>query len=299
VADIGCATGAWLRNAAATNCFRESHLFGIEVAAPLFSVCAGRRAAGEFLGARLDLLRGDALDGPFFPLGSIDTVHTSSVTHEIYSHACDIEVSRYLATYPEASLASAHVAVGERQLRRFILQRHQELRPGGLWINRDVVGPECGDVLVNMELSSRDGSLVGPVPAALMSASTLDRFQRFAQDHRRAEGFELRYRLENSAGRWQAQLSIRDAWEFAMKKDYVDNWEAEMHESFCFWSFSDWVRTVEELGFEVLPGSRSFTNPWIVERRLQNSIRLFSTHGADSDSLPFPSTNMVLIARRR
>ena len=46
-------------------------------------------------------------------------------------------------------------------------------------------------------------------------------------------------------------LSLRDACEFLSKKDYLDNWRSEMHETFCFWSLADWRSAVERAGFVV------------------------------------------------
>src|SRR6185436_2972945 len=40
-----------------------------------------------------------------------------------------------------------------------------------------------------------------------------------------------------------------------------------MHEAFCFWAYSDYERAARDAGFELAPGSRGFTNPWLVEHR--------------------------------
>jgi hypothetical protein len=305
VGDIGCATGAWLKSVASERSFRNCHLFGVEVADPLYRVSSQRRRAGEFGGVQLSLLRGDALDGPFFSPDSMDTIHTSSVTHEIYSHTSESHVQSYGNDDAAASVAAAHSTIGEKQLKEFIAHRYEELRPNGVWINRDVVGPEHGDRLVELDLCETDGNAPSGATVdskektILGNLSTLERFQRFAYDYRRVEGYRLSYLLENTNHGTRVRLPLRDAWEFATKKDYIDNWEAEMHESFCFWSFSNWVHALEEGGFEVLEGSRAFTNPWIVERRLQKSIKLSPVGDFIGNVLPFPPTNMVIVARKR
>lgn len=284
VGDIGCATGSWLKRAGETGCFLSSRFIGVEAAPLLFSACVQRRRAGELPAERVSLLFRDALDGLVFAPESMDTIHTSSVTHEIYSLTSEKEVRRYRLAHPDSSLDQAQREVGHRQLKKFIADRHAELRPGGIWINRDVVGPEGGDASVRVELEGR---------------STFERFLQFARDYRRTEGYQVEYLFEEADSLCRLRMSLRDAWEFATKKDYTDNWEGEMHESFCFWGFSDWVRIMEHTGFEVLSASRAFTNPWIVEERLQGRVRLFPGGPTVDEPMPFPPTNMVLVARKR
>ena len=83
------------------------------------------------------------------------------------------------------------------------------------------------------------------------------------------------------------------------KKDYVDNWQSEMHETFCFWDFSEWRQALEHAGFAVHPASHAFTNPWIVESRFPGKVELFRKAGGTLEPMAFPVTNMVLIAEKR
>jgi hypothetical protein len=129
--------------------------------------------------------------------------------------------------------------------------------------------------------------------------STLGRFLRFAQDFRREEGYALHYELEIVDGTTYAVLRLADACEFLSKKDYLDNWRSEMHETFCYWSFSDWCAAVERAGLSVQPASQAFTNPWIVEHRLKDKVRLFRRGGSALEALDWPVTNMLLVAEKR
>ena len=49
------------------------------------------------------------------------------------------------------------------------------------------------------------------------------------------------------------EVSLRDACEFLSKKDYLDNWQSEMHETFCYWSFRDWRSAVGRRWAEMTP----------------------------------------------
>jgi hypothetical protein len=86
--------------------------------------------------------------------------------------------------------------------------------------------------------------------------------------------------------------------EFITKKDYIDNWESEMHEEFAFWSFADWQAALQQAGFLVKPESHVYTNDWIVTHRWQEKVKLFSRRGNALIPLPYPPTTVVLVAEK-
>lgn len=150
---------------------------------------------------------------------SMHTIHTSSLTHEIASYG---------------SLDD---------LKSFISNRQKELRPGGVWVNRDVIGPENGDRETWMWLSDEDGQndqvsetfqSREALAEHLSGLSTFARFQRFARDFRKNEGNQLSYELISIDQKSYVKTKLRWATDFLLTKDYTDNWESEMHEEFCF-----------------------------------------------------------------
>ncbi len=90
-------------------------------------------------------------------------------------------------------------------------------------------------------------------------------------------------------------LSLQPAMEFITKEDYTDNWQSEMNEAFCFWSFAEWQVALREAGFRVLEGSHAYTNEWRVKHRFAGRVALFALVGAP---LPWPVTNMVLVGEK-
>src|SRR5262249_37645630 len=124
----------------------------------------------------------------------------------------------------------------------------------------------------------------------LAGLSTLGRFLRFAGDFRRDEGYRLNYELEVIDGETYALLRMQDACEFLSKKDYLDNWRSEMHETFCFWSPAEWKTAVEQAGFVVQPATHAFTNPWIVQHRYEGKVRLCRRTAGGLETLPWPVT---------
>ena len=277
IGDIGCAVGSWIKLACNDNRWRESDFYGIEVARHLFDICQQRKHNGEFSNPFVFFSQRNAVTGLAFDKGSMNTIHTSSLTHEIESY-------------------------GSRQeLLSFIKNRFEELAPGGVWINRDVVGPENRDQKVLMKLSKEDGrnsDFDKKCPTReeladyLKGLSTYGRFLRFAKDFRAKEGYQLNYSVNSE----YILLSLKDACEFMSRKDYVDNWESEMHETFCFWDFEDWRKHLTDAGFSVAGGSHAYTNQWIVANRLKGKVELYDLNATP---IAYPVSGMIMIAEKK
>ncbi len=280
IGDIGCSAGSWLKLATEEERLKESDFYGIEVARQLFQTCEQRKSNGEFTNPNIWFNQKNAVTGLVFQPCSMNTIHSSSLTHEIESY-------------------------GSREdLISFINNRYKELYPGGLWINRDVIGPENRDQLCIINLNNRDGLSSGwerdcpnsiELQSLLEGLSTKARFYRFARDFRKSEGYKLQFKEVDLNGDKCIELRLEDAAEFLLTKDYTGNWDSEMHERFCFWSLSDWREHMENAGFEVLPESRTFSNPWIVDNRFLNKAKLYSLGG---EEMEYPVTNGIIIGRK-
>jgi hypothetical protein len=90
-------------------------------------------------------------------------------------------------------------------------------------------------------------------------------------------------------------ISLRDAMEFLSRKDYTDNWQSEMHETFCFWDFSEWKNNLQEAGFTIHSHSKAFTNEWIVNNRWKGKAELFTLQHELLTPLDYPVTTMFLV----
>jgi hypothetical protein len=298
IGDIGCAVGSWIAKASHDPRFVNSDFYGIEITMALHDICVQRRHNGEFGTPNVWFAQRNAVEGTVFKPGSMTTIHTSSLTHEIESYA------------------------GRDALMRFIGNRLRELESGGVWINRDVVGPENPERTILLELSTVDGAspsgdelarererlrgTSAPLGEWLASLSTHSRFIVFAHVFRKAEGYTLEWEemkrqrnadgAEGNATNRLVRLTLADAMEFLSKKDYTDNWESEMHETFCFWSFSRWKENLENAGFSVSAKSHAVTNEWIVNNRWLGKARLLDE---SENPLPWPPTNAILIAEKK
>ena len=281
IGDIGCAVGSWIKLATQDNRLAESDFYGIEVTRQLYDICQQRIHNKEFANPSVFFAMKNAVTGLVFEENSMNTIHTSSLTHEIESY-------------------------GSREdLLAFIENRYRELRPGGVWINRDVIGPENGDEEVLLWVNQNDGSNDNPLKEVnedqlasfLNDLSTHGKFIRFAHDFRKKEGYTIAYKEVEIEGQSYFSLKHKDAADFMLTKDYTDNWYSEMHETFCFWSFTDWKEALEEVGFRLKPESKAYQNPWIVENRWHEKVKLFKQSDANKP-IPYPPTNMLIVAEK-
>lgn len=287
IVDEGCSDGGLLAEIARG--FPDSDLYGIDLSAEFAHRFEERRRAGDFGGSYAHFFLRNLLD-PLFDPASIDTTLCNSTLHELWSYA-----------------------EGEKTVRAYLREKFRQLRPGGRLIIRDVVGPADAEQSVLLWCNAENGKTPGIDEALtitdrgqafLESLSTLGCFHIFLADF--LKGRPRRQILIPTRPASHApdvyRISVRLAAEFLSKKDYTDNWASEMNEEFCFWSFEQWQYALKDAGFEIIehevsgkPLSRSYCNPWIVEHRFHNSIRLTTTEG---NLLDYPPTNMVLVAEK-
>ncbi|SNU01311.1 Methyltransferase domain-containing protein [Ruaniaceae bacterium KH17] len=291
IVDVGCATGQTIKLLSERPALFESDFYGVEVARPLYEICLQRAAIGEFGDANVFFHQRNIMQTTLFEPNSLDTVITMALTHEIYSY------------------------LGPVALEEFCERVFTMLRPGGVWINFDVVGPDGGDEPVLVRFRSDDGAPGGPTPddrsaqlagrsgshVAQLSASELGglssaaRFRQFAQDFRREEGDQISYREVAVGGEEYVELRRADLYEFLSKKDYLNSWYSEAHERFCFFSPADWVARLEGAGFVVTPDARPIQNPWLIANRFAPAAEVFLSDGAPD---PWSWTNVLLVAEK-
>ncbi len=283
IADEGCADGSLIVRLAKD--FTDSDILGIEITSEFVARCRERQRAGEFSGTFVYIHQRNLMD-KIFEDNSINTTICNSTTHEIWSYG-DKEVS----------------------LKNYLNKKYHQTKMGGRIIIRDVVGPEDKNEIVYLWLNDKDGENQGE----LKNLSTRARFLRFANDfledmrqsQKRRLDSKIQFEEREIESKKYAVLRLKDAAEFMMKKDYVDNWRSELNEEFAFWSFSEWKSALSEAGFAVLENpnqpdesSRAYANPWIIENRLKNKVGLFKIVGEKLEALPYPVTNMVLVGEK-
>lgn len=289
IGDIGCAVGSWIAQANKEQNLSESDFYGVEIARKLYQICEQRKENGDFNNPNVFFLRKNAVSGLVFPKSTMNTIHTSSLTHEIESYG------------------------NRERLIQFIQNRYDELTIGGVWINRDVVGPKNIDQIVYVQLCETDGDntdirtdFESPDDKRqyLDSLSTYLRFFVFQKEFRKNVNYQLQYEIVKISDISFIKVKLGDICEYASKKDYTDNWDSEMYESFCFWSFDDWKNALTKIGFRIRTHSCVYRNEWLYENRYKEKIKLFTSkletprQISDLDFFEFPETHFLAIAEK-
>lgn len=271
IVDVGCATGQTIQLLTRRPELFESDFYGVEVARPLYEICRQRQSNGEFGDANVFFHQRNILTTTLFEPDSVDTVITMALTHEVWSY------------------------LGPDALAEFIQRTHAMLRPGGVWINYDVVGPDDGHEEVLVRFNPSDGAPAGDL-AELSSAA---RFERFARDFRATQRQRITYATVTLDGVDYVRLTRAALYEYLAKKDYTDSWLSEANEEFCFYSPADWERVLEDAGFACTADTRPIRNPWLIENRFSPAAEVF-TAAADGTLMPdeWSWTNVLLVAEK-
>ncbi|MBU2664941.1 class I SAM-dependent methyltransferase [Actinoplanes bogorensis] len=277
IVDIGCGAGAVLELADRDDTLHESDLIGVEVARHLYQECVHKKAQGVFRNANVYFYQRNVLGGAVLPDRSVDTTLTFALTHEIWSYG-----------QQRASLLE------------FARRIHEHTVPGGVWINSDVCGPGDRNRLIDLRLTSEDGSnpasprtdlaelSSAEVTAYVSGLSTRARLDQFAVDF--AFPVEFTARPDGTV-----RIPFGPAMDFLTRKDYVDNWLSETHEQFCGLDFGDWVELLAEVGFELDAASHPIRNDWVIDNRI---APVASIADLDGNPLDWPTTHAIIVARR-
>jgi SAM-dependent methyltransferase/nicotinamide mononucleotide adenylyltransferase len=213
-----------------------------------------RSDENTYAGGDVELVLGDAADQQL-PDGSADTVIFSSIMHEVYSY------SGYDKARIDRALASAA----------------RELRPGGRLLIRDGISPDPRDVLLD-----------------LMDAPTKAQFDRFAREFKHGQGAAFIAVAPRDGAVATVQLSAHLANELLCKKDYLQNWDIEVHEEYGVLTVDEWRAALARNFFSVRT-IRSYVNEWILQNRYCGHVRVTELKGESF----WPATNAVIIGERQ
>ena len=184
-----------------------------------------------------------------------DVAIYSSLLHEVYSYNGDS------MNAVAAALRTAY----------------SSLKPGGRVIVRDFIRPEDGHRQVRLTHRKAD------VPEGSSS------FADFARQFGRAVPMRV-VRETNSSVVYETDL--QSAYEYIYRKDYRNNWKAELRERYGFWNESEARSLLTAAGFSVLHFER-LNNPWIVTNRLTGKVKLQDVESGRI--LPYPDYQLLIV----
>lgn len=216
------------------------------------------RARSKFDAENLSFETGDIAQRVFAD-ASLDGIFNSSVLHH---------VTTFTGYDHEAAARCLETQV-------------QALKTCGVIVVRDFLLPEGADEEVLLD-----------IPESLVPM-----LERTAREHRSLHakpGFALQRLAPTPAGWARFRLARRHAVEFVLRKDYTDDWEAEIKEEYTYFDRARFERTFASLGLRVL-ASTPIWNPWIVRNRFEGK---FEMRTLDERPLPFPATNYIIVGER-
>lgn len=277
VLDAGCADGRATAYFALTN--PKASVIGIDYDADY--IAGAREAFGHI--ANLKFIQDDLRS---FDLGArrLDAIVNLSILHEPYS----------FTGYRTAT-------VGE-----ILAAELNNLKPGGVIINRDFVLPDEPDRMVYLALSDRGGT--GATPLTMSYGDLLKLYSREAMSFDSGDpaghikGFFLEEHTERLRARSEAvpqgwrifYLPHQFAWEFIWRKEYRKRFFQEAQEKYAFWTERQYREESEQLGARVTY-SAPFENPWIMENWYAPHAMLFDAH---MERLPLPPSNFISVLEK-
>lgn len=264
IADMGMGSGAGSLALAAL--YPELSVVGVDLDAEIVS-----RARATHVLPNLSFVAGD-IAAKVFGDGELDGIFDSSVLHHVTSYR----------GYRDDNAADA------------LAVQVTELREHGVLVVRDFVDPGPGTVLLDVRSEDGDAS---DDPRRCSTAALLRRFAREARVLLPPEkrGFPLEEMPDAPRAGWQRfRLSLHDATEFLLRKDYRDDWETEVQEEYGYYRQDELEGVFARLGLRVL-ASTPIRNPWIVRNRFRDKMELRDTTGRELDP---PATNYVIVGER-
>ncbi len=263
VADMGMGSGAGSHSLAAL--YPALQVVGVDLD-PTMAALAARR----FRLPNLAFVAADVAAAVFAP-ASLDGIFDSSVLHHVTSfggYRRELGIAALESQVPQLSL-------------------------GGVLIVRDFVDPGPGEVLLDLPADDGDAS---DDPRRCSTAALFVRAARELRSLSDRPGFPFED-LGPAGGRpaWRRfRCSLTHATEFLLRKDYREDWEAEIREEYTFLTREGFEAAFTTLGLRVL-ASTPIRNPWIVRHRFEGRALLRSPAG---EPLDFPPTNFVIVGER-
>lgn len=263
VLDIRCQNGMGTYAMAAMN--PNIQFIGIDRSATLIE-----HAEKKYKLPNLQFMNGDIQEN-FVPQGSLDAIVNSFTLHEIYSENNCSEKSV--------------TAVLDRQFK--LLKKD-----GYIFIQGHIMPAEDSYVLIEMPEDLNKGTSIKDI-------SEIELLALYAEQARPREDDSYRgFYLEELPPRFPRtrlfRLPAKWAHEFLLRKDDRENWNAELHKEYCFFTRHDFTRTLRGYGARLL-----YTAPhWdeqIIKNRFGKKIRLF-----DEDGIPKGSseTSFIIVAQK-
>lgn len=230
-----------------------------------------RSAEKNYQAPNLEFRHGDILSEAGFEPGSVDAVINSFILHEIFS-------AQKYHDRPVITALEHHFSI---------------LKTEGLMFIRDFSMPPP-EQFVLMEMPDRESK-----SEAIEDMSEADLLVRFSQDARPHGSKFLRgFFLEELPARFPQtrlfRLPYKWAYEFIMRKDNRQNWQAELSKEYGFFTQREYRKNLRALGARVLYTAPQWDDTMIREC-FEGRFRLYTDEGKPIGS---PPTSFIAVAQK-
>ncbi len=192
--------------------------------------------------------------------GDADAVVMATVQHEIYSYSGD----SYHAI--DASLAVAN----------------RSLKQSGIIVIKDFVKPYNSRKVIHLVHKKDD-------------LTEINSFAKFAAGFRRY-GRPVTYKvIAETESTLTIKTDLASAYEYIFRKDYQQNWQAELAEQYGFISLEGMKQRLEKAGFRIKHATTS-ENKWITENRIKNKVWLVDP--STGKQVDIPDYDMLVVAEK-
>lgn len=234
--------------------FPDSDLIGVDISNDFIARAEENIRRGVFGNSFVSILQANLME-KIFDDSTINTTICNSTMHEVWSYNKKREsVDAYL------------------QL------KYQQLKEGGRVLIRDVIGPEEKNTLVYFRSLEDENN---------------ENFKKFIHDFKHVRDNDFVEEV-NRDGKLYHKTTLKLVGEYLLHKDYHNNWDSEMNEEFCHFSFHDWQDVVLSNGFKVVK-IESYRSDWIYQNRYVGKVELFDEA---MNAVDFPDTNVVVVAEK-
>lgn len=184
---------------------------------------------------------------------------------------------------------------GEKAVAEYLSLKFNQLKSGGRLVARDIVGPEDKEVLFLTK------GLLSDNVGTIAQQSISDRFNTYITNSKWEKGNQTSVHSTSLASEEEGfvlwKTSSKTAMEFTHRMEYCENWDAELAETYCFWSHTQWIKALENAGFKVIkqeesgePATREITEDWLIKNRFTNNVEFLTSE--------WPVTHHILVAEK-
>lgn len=280
IVDDGCGDGALLSRI--SDLFPDVTLIGADLSEEMIERTKYRAEKENFNDALITAHQFDITESISRFGGPADTIISSSTGHEMWSYGD-----------------------GDPEIENYLWCKYHELGDGGRMIIRDVIGPENPERDIGLWLNDENGSNTDihatfeedqEQTEHLDALSTRARLKRFEEDFAGREYTGVKDVVEYD-GKELLVMEAGDAAEYLLTKDYTNNWDSEMSESFAHWSKNDYENVLEKVGFEI-EHSETYTSEWIEENRFEGEAEMYEIDEEGFSEAEYPPTNIVVVGEK-